>query len=126
MTSNGQVFFILENAENNFRFMKNSNNNIKSSLPIPSNFYYQYRDEFSAILCIILAKPILAELKNRNQSLMSFVRELNDNGYGYNYTGFANAVKGKNPYVKSFSYFSKMYQYLSLPYPTMDYLNSFP
>ena len=56
---------------------------------------------------------------------MSFINELNNAGFKYNYSGFTAAVRGKNPYIKNFTYFSKIYQYLGLPFPSLDYLNSF-
>jgi len=46
-------------------------------------------------------------------------------GLNYNYAGFCNAVRGNNPYIKSFSYFSRIYEYLGLPFPSLEYLNSF-
>jgi len=125
MTSNEQVFFSLENAENNFQIMKDSNNNHPSILKNIKNEKYAYIDNWSSQLSIVLGKPIKAECKRRGISLMQLHRELIANGYKYNYTSLVNALRGVNPYVINFNYFSRIYEYLSLPYPTMDYLNSF-
>jgi hypothetical protein len=91
----------------------------------PNLAYYEYRDKFNAVLCIILARPILTHLKENKVSVMSFIKELNELGLNYNYAGFCNAVRGNNPYIKSFSYFSRIYEYLELPFPSLEYLNSF-
>lgn len=102
----------------------NNNNSRINSVNSP-DFDYTYTNEFIGQLCIVLFRPILAELKNRNQSKLSFIRELNANGLNYTYEGFRSAEKGRNPFIKNIAYFSKLYEHLQLPFPTIDYLNSF-
>lgn len=102
-----------------------SNNNPKPSNQIRNNRDYAYHDKFIAEISKMLSKPILDELERRKQSKQSFVNEMRDNGLNYNYRGFVNSLRGNNPYVTNYNYFSKVYEYLELPIPTIDYLSSF-
>jgi hypothetical protein len=104
---------------------KTRGNNLVTPLKIPRCEYYQYKDTFNASLCIILAKPILNELKSRKLSINKFIEQLNNDGFKYYYSGFTSAVRGKNPFIQNFTYFSKLYNYLNLPFPSLEYLNSF-
>lgn len=105
--------------------MKENYNNPKKQILTDPNKDYTYCSEFTAQLSIILFKPILAELKQRKQSKRAFIDEINLNGLKYTYAGFNNTARGKNPFVKNLGYFIKLYEYLDLPYPSLEYLSSF-
>jgi hypothetical protein len=104
---------------------KNDYNTPENKIFTSSLYYYEYRDKFAREASIILSKPILNALQARKQSLASFAKELNQNGYKYSYTSLANAVRGNNKYVKNFNYFALLYYYLNLPFPSLQYLSSF-
>lgn len=86
---------------------------------------YAYIDNFSKSLALILSLPIKDELKRRKCSIMQLQKELTARGYKYNYTSLVNAMQGRNPYVVNLTYFSRIYEHLELPIPTIDYLSSF-
>lgn len=86
---------------------------------------YTYCNGFTSQLSITLFKPILKAIEERNQSKLSFIKEINSNGLNYSYSGFVSTAKGKNPFIKNFGYFIKLYEYLNLPFPSLEYLNSF-
>ncbi len=86
---------------------------------------YIYCNGFTSQLSITLFKPILKAIEERKQSKSSFIKEINSNGLNYSYSGFVSTSKGKNPFIKNFGYFIKLYEYLNLPFPSLEYLNSF-
>jgi hypothetical protein len=90
---------------------------------VPS--YYSYSSPFNEHLCKTLAKPILNALAERKQNLKGFTKELNKSGHNFSYSSLTNTLRGKNPYVKNFSYFAILYYHLDLPFPSLEYLNSF-
>jgi hypothetical protein len=95
----------------------------KSSHPWPRNYVFMQR--FSSEVCKILSKPILNALKERKQTKQAFINEINLKGFNYSYSGFINVLKGENIYINNFGYFSRLYEYLDLPFPSLEYLNSF-
>ena len=87
--------------------------------------YYEYRDTFNKFTCKTLSKPILIALQERKMSLASLCRHLQEDGYNYNYASLCNAFNGKNKFISNFNYFAFLYYYLDLPFPSLEYLNSF-
>lgn len=87
--------------------------------------YYSYSAPFNEHLCKTLAKPILSALAERKKNLKEFTNELNKSGHNFSYSSLTNTLRGKNPYVKNFSYFAILYYHLNLPFPSLEYLNSF-
>jgi len=104
---------------------KNSYNTPETFILKSPEIDYTYCDEFTSQLSLMLFKPILAALKERKQSKQSFVKEINLKGLKYTYAGFNNTARGKNPFVKNLGYFIKLYEYLQLPFPSIEYLSSF-
>jgi hypothetical protein len=91
----------------------------------PKRPHYAYLDAYNKHLCLMIGKPIINELSKRKQSKMGFINELNKAGLNYTYMGFNMALKGLNNYAVNFNYFGKIYEYLELPFPSLEYLNSF-
>lgn len=102
-----------------------SNNNSILNLESIPKIDYSYKEKYNEAICILLSKPILEELKRRNIKRAEFIRRLNADGLNYTYRGLVQVIKGRNPYVTNFSYFSRLYEYLELPFPSIDYLSSF-
>ena len=102
-----------------------SNNIHPLSPESPEKRNYAYLDAYRKEISILLSKPIIAELKRRNQSKMAFINELNNQGIRYSYQGFNEALKGTNNFVTNLNYFGKIYEYLNLPFPSLAYLSSF-
>ena len=97
--------------------------NINSKKVDKSN--YVYHDIFIEHISIMLFKPILSALKERKQSKQSFINEMNESGLKYTYYGFIQSARGKNKYCRNYNYISRIYEYLELPFPSLEYLNKF-
>jgi hypothetical protein len=112
-------------AGNQTKNARMSNNNITHKKEHRLENNYIYLAAFNKELCILLSKPILRAIAERYKSKQEFIRDINSKGFNYSYSGFVNVLKGENAYVTNFGYFSRIYEYLALPFPSISYLSSF-
>ena len=76
---------------------------------------YYYHSQFSKHLCLLLAKPVRAELKRRNMNMKILSEELRKAGYVYSHEGLKQAVIGRNIAINNIHYWSVIYYYLDIP-----------
>ena len=104
---------------------KNSYNTPENIILPHTNNNYIYANGFTSQLSIMLCKPILSAIRERYPSKQAFIREINSKGLKYTYSGFNSTAQGRNPFIKNIGYFIKLYEYLQLPFPSIEYLSSF-
>ena len=84
-------------------------------------YIYPYT-KFNISFGNILAAPIKVTLFDRKMTVKALFMALEKNGIKLNYEGLRSALKGRNPYVISIDYYSKIYFCLNLPEPSAEYL----